>query len=121
MWCHILVFGMPVLGLGLFFILPWEQALPLYGGIVLLSVILYRETATALRLQVQTGREGMVGMQGLALTNIRSEGLIRIRGETWKAVAADPIAKGEIVRVLRVDGIRAVVERGAGPTGGETG
>lgn len=121
MWCHILVFGMPVLGLGLFFVLPWEQALPLYGGIVLLSVILYRETARALRLPVQTGREGMVGMQGLALTDIRWEGLVRIRGETWKAAAADPIAKGETVRVLRVDGIRAVVESAARPTGGETG
>lgn len=111
MWCHVLLFALPVLGLALFFILPWGQALPVYVAIVLLSIVLYRETARVLRLPVQTGPEGMEGIEGFALTDIRWEGVVRVRGETWKAVSREPIAAGEKIRLLRVEGVRAVVER----------
>ena len=38
---HNLLLFLPLLALGLFFVLPWQGALPLYGIILIISVIGY--------------------------------------------------------------------------------
>ncbi len=54
MWCH-LPLALPVLGLVLFLVLPWPVAAPLYGVVVIASVLVYRLLLQALRLPVKTG------------------------------------------------------------------
>jgi membrane-bound ClpP family serine protease len=36
--------------------------------------------------------------------------MIRIHGELWRAVAAQPVAEGKPVRVLKIEGLKLYVE-----------
>jgi membrane-bound ClpP family serine protease len=36
--------------------------------------------------------------------------MIRIHGELWRAISAQPVAEGKSVRVLRFDGLKLYVE-----------
>jgi membrane-bound serine protease (ClpP class) len=47
-----------------------------------------------------TGAEGIVGQQGLAVTDINPEGTIRFRGQTWKARSGEPIPANTKVEVI---------------------
>jgi membrane-bound serine protease (ClpP class) len=70
-------------------------------------------TALAVRarsLPVATGAQGMTGLAGVALTELQPEGLIRVRGETWKARAARGVAAGGAVRVTGMKGLELSVE-----------
>ncbi|NIA31702.1 MAG: nodulation protein NfeD, partial [Actinobacteria bacterium] len=58
-----------------------------------------------------TGREGMIGEKGVAITAINPEGDINVHGEIWKATSDERIRKGEKVRVLAVDGLEVKVAK----------
>ena len=66
----------------------------------------------ALRRKPVTGREGLVGERGVAVTDLPSrEGRIFVHGEYWAAEADERIEKGAPVVVDRVDGLRLRVHR----------
>jgi len=66
----------------------------------------------ALRRKPITGREGLVGERGVAVTDLPSrEGRIFVHGEYWAAEADERIEKGAPVIVDRVDGLRLRVHR----------
>jgi len=48
------------------------------------------------------GREGMVGEIGTARTDIAPAGRVFVHGELWQAESAEPIARGEKVKVIAV-------------------
>ncbi len=60
-----------------------------------------------------TGKEGLIGEIGTALTAIPAggEGDVRVWGEIWHAGADTDIAEGEAVRVVAVNGLRMRVEK----------
>ena len=64
------------------------------------------------RYRVQGGAEGMIGERAVVLEECDPEGLVRVRGEVWKALAATgaPLAPGERARVCAVVGLRVTVE-----------
>lgn len=52
----------------------------------------------------------LLGEQGVAVSDLAPEGVVRVRGEQWTAVAAEGnVRAGEKVRVLSVDGMRLEV------------
>lgn len=62
-------------------------------------------------LPVVTGMEALQGALGVAESDLDPAGLVRVGGEPWSAATAGgPIAKGERVRVRRVDSVRLIVE-----------
>lgn len=64
------------------------------------------------RRQFFSGREGMVGERGTAVTAIDGEGRVFVHGEYWNAFAGEPIAAGEKVEVVRLaDNLRLEVRR----------
>jgi len=73
------------------------------------------------RNRVRTGTEGMVTERGRAWNDLRPEGKVFVHGELWDAVAEAPVAKGERVEVVAVDGmtlrVRGLGESVSGPTG----
>jgi membrane-bound serine protease (ClpP class) len=57
------------------------------------------------------GQEALIGEEGVAVWGLSPEGLVRARKETWPARSVGPpIAQGAPVRVVRVEGIRLIVE-----------
>jgi membrane-bound serine protease (ClpP class) len=57
-----------------------------------------------------TGAEAMVGEETEALTDIGEDGKVFIRGEYWSAMSEKPIKKGAKVKIVKVEGLRLIVE-----------
>jgi membrane-bound serine protease (ClpP class) len=108
-----LLFGMlilfprdvPAFHVPLSFVLPLAIAV---GGVMSFFVVL---VARAQRTPVATGTQGMVGEEGRAATAVAPEGKVYVHGELWDARSASPVAAGDAVRVLAVEGARVVIEK----------
>ena len=114
--CHLILFA-PVLVLPLFWLLPLNLALPIFGVVVGLTALVAWPVVVAWRRPQITGAEGMLGARGEALTELNPHGLIRCQGEVWSATADEPIPGGERVRVVAVDRLHARVARHAPKNG----
>jgi membrane-bound serine protease (ClpP class) len=68
-------------------------------------------TVKAHRQQVTTGREGMIGEVGIALTNLNPSGQVHVHGEIWQARSDMPVEKDQPVKVLAVNGLQVKVEK----------
>lgn len=71
-----------------------------------LLFIIVRLAYKATRRKVTTGKEGLIGEEGEARTDLTPKGTIYVHGEYWTARASDgsTIKKGEKVRVEKVSG-----------------
>lgn len=94
----------PLFELSLWVILPAAGATALFFGFVMAKAL------GAQRARTTTGSEGLVGETGEARTDLDPDGTVFLHGEIWSATAAGAIAKGDRVRVVRVDGLRVTVE-----------
>jgi membrane-bound serine protease (ClpP class) len=59
---------------------------------------------------VATGSQGLLGEIGSASTDLKPDGTVFVHGETWTATSPRPVKRGQRIRVVRVDGLRLVVE-----------
>jgi membrane-bound serine protease (ClpP class) len=76
------------------------------------SVWLFVFTTHALARQKTAGLPSMVGTRGRAASALKPDGMVKIKGELWGAVARQgDIAAGENIRVVGEDGLKLVVER----------
>jgi membrane-bound serine protease (ClpP class) len=77
-----------------------------------LTVFLMRLVLRSRKWKSATGREEMLSEQGIVVSPILSgaEGMIRIHGELWRAVSAQPVPEGKPVRVLKIEGLKLYVE-----------
>ena len=64
-----------------------------------------------LRTKVTTGKEGITGEVGIAVTTIDPEGQVKIHGEYWKAESEQKIKKNEKIIVVKVDNLLLIVEK----------
>ncbi len=77
-----------------------------------LTVVLMRLVLRSRKWKSATGTEELIGTQGVVVSSMigGAEGMIRIHGELWRAVSAQPVPAGKPVRVLRVEGLKLYVE-----------
>jgi membrane-bound serine protease (ClpP class) len=80
--------------------------------VALLTVFLMRLVLKSRSWKTTTGREEMIGSEGIVTTALPAagEGMIRVHGELWRAAASAPVPAGAQVRVLRVEGLKLFVE-----------
>ena len=102
MWCHILL-ATPLMGLGLFFLLPFYWALALYALLVIASLLLYYKIIESLRAPVMTGSSALVGQ--VVTTN--ADGSVQWHGERWMAA---PKLPNQRVRIVGLRGLQLEVE-----------
>lgn len=57
-----------------------------------------------------TGKEGMVGEEGKAVTDVNEDGKVYIKGVYWNASSDKPVEKGRAVRIVKVEGLKIKVE-----------
>jgi membrane-bound serine protease (ClpP class) len=80
-------------------------------GIVSFFAVVVRAVVAARRMPKTAGFEGMVGEEGVAVDDLAPRGRVRARRETWTAESAGPaIQAGSTVRILRLEGLRLIVE-----------
>src|SRR5437667_1704380 len=87
--------------------------LPIVLGLGGIGIFLTRLALASQRRGPVTGAAGMIGEVGKALTAIEpgKTGRVATHGETWTAIAEEPIAEGDRVLVTRVDGLTLTVRK----------
>ena len=107
-----MIFGMlilidspdPAVQIGLYTALA--LTMPFAAIVIILMIALLR----SLRQKVATGNQGMVGLIGVADSEVSRRGRVKVRGEYWAARSASPIAPGKTVKVLAVEDLALQVE-----------
>jgi membrane-bound serine protease (ClpP class) len=89
----------------------WAVIIPVVGASALLFIVTLTIAIRAFRSRVDTGREGLIGLNGEARTDIGEKGQVFVHGEIWSAWSETPIAKGEKISVQAVDGLRLKVTK----------
>jgi membrane-bound serine protease (ClpP class) len=76
------------------------------------AVFLMRLVLRSRKWKTATGREEMVGLQGIAASALTAgvEGMVHVHGELWRAQSSQPVEKGKNVRVMKVEGLKLYVE-----------
>lgn len=88
-----------------------------FGVFVLLGILLMFTTRKALEKRLvkkeKTNLDRIVGMKGVVTENIDELciGEVKVDGKYWSATALVPLQKGEVVRVLKIKGVKVEVER----------
>jgi membrane-bound serine protease (ClpP class) len=80
----------------------------------LLTIFLVRLVLVAHRKKSVTGRSGMLGATGRAISEIHESGRVMIHGEYWTAHSGVPVPQGARVRVVGVEGLDLEVEKEEG-------
>jgi membrane-bound serine protease (ClpP class) len=73
-------------------------------------IILLYALIQSFRQKAATGSAGMIGLIGVADSDILAAGRIKVRGEYWQARSSAPIAAGKQVRVIGIDNLQLQVE-----------
>jgi membrane-bound serine protease (ClpP class) len=91
---------------------PWLTLVLVVAGTVLFMVSGMTSMLRARFSTATIGRESMIGEMGRAATGIAPEGTVTLKGGVWRARTnrATPIASGDPVRVVAVDGLLLEVE-----------
>lgn len=94
------------------FAISW---ITLLAGIIGISVSMISGMPSMIRTRFGTptiGREWMIGSMGEAAEDIRKEGVVVVDGAPWKARVnrTTPIAKGDPVRVVAIEGLYLEIE-----------
>jgi membrane-bound serine protease (ClpP class) len=100
----------PFLKLSLYLILPTAVVTALFFTFIMgLAYKAYRRKPV-------TGMEGLLGMEGVAVTNIdRKGGIVSIHGERWSAYSEEAIQKDDAVVVEGLRGLKLKIHK---PKGG---
>lgn len=81
----------------------------LVGGIAAASaaflIVLVGMLVRGRRRPVVSGREEMIGANGVALEDFSGEGWARVHSENWRVRAAAPVRKGQKLRVTAIEGL----------------
>jgi membrane-bound serine protease (ClpP class) len=88
--------------------------LPLVGGVIGVVLLMLAGLPATVRSRFSTptiGRESMIGEVGEAVAALDPEGVVRVREALWPARTnrATPLAVGDAVRVVGIDGARLEV------------
>lgn len=112
--CH-LILAIPLLALPVFWLLPPSAAIPLYGAALAVSAGVYALAFQAMRRPVCTGTDALLHAVGV-VREVRVKALtIWVNSELWSAEDSDePVAVGDAVEVLAVDGLTLLVRKTAG-------
>jgi len=76
------------------------------------TVVTYRMGSRALRRKPVHGLTAMLGSKGKVVSPLVPDGMVRIKGELWKAKSASGrMDAGEEVTVVRQDGLKLIVRK----------
>ena len=102
------VWGLPRLGIHI----PFWILISVMVSWVIFTVTTYRMGSRALRRKPVHGLTAMLGSEGRVVSPLIPEGMVRIRGELWKAKSlSGRIDSGEKIAVIGQDGLKLTVRK----------
>jgi membrane-bound serine protease (ClpP class) len=105
---YVAVYGITFIGLAS----GDEEALAatLFIIALIMALILYAGVKAQFR-RVKTGKEALIGARGVATTDLKPKGEVRVMSEFWEATAKDAtIDAGQEVEVVGMEGMTLVVK-----------
>ena len=105
---YVAIYGITFIGLGA----GGEEALAATLFIVATIIILiFAAGFKAQFRRVKTGKEALIGARGVATTDLKPKGEVRVMSEFWEATAKEAtIAAGQEVEVIGMEGMTLVVK-----------
>ncbi len=91
--------------------IPFITIVVVVGTTATFFSVIVGAAARTMRRRPVSGQEGMVGEIGLAVDRLDPIGTVRVQGTFWNARSHTPIAAGEPVRVVHVEGLKLTVEK----------
>ncbi|HUI46441.1 MAG TPA: nodulation protein NfeD [Nitrospirota bacterium] len=91
--------------------ISWAVIVPVVALSALLFIVTVGLAVRVHREKADTGKEGMIGLEGQAKTDIRESGQVFLRGEFWNAWSDEPIKKGDKVKVEAIEGLKVKVKK----------
>jgi len=90
--------------------IAWQVigTMALAGSLLLLAIVSF--AVRARRRPVVSGAEGLLREEARAVESFDRQGLVQVHGETWSAVTRVPVAAGQRLRIVRVNGLTLEVE-----------
>ena len=90
--------------------IPWQLIVGVTAASVGLLLVVLNFAMRARHRPVVSGPEQMLGKTGEVLTDTDGGVFARIHGEVWKVRANAPLGRGQMVRVVGIDGLVLAVE-----------
>ena len=90
--------------------IAWELigTMALLGALLLITIVTFAMRA---RRQPQvSGDLAMLAEPAEAIETFDREGMVRVRGELWRATTLRPVQAGQHLRIVKIDGLTLVVE-----------
>lgn len=84
---------------------------PAIGLLIVFFLLALPAALSAQSRRVSTGRDGMVGARGTAVSDLEPRGRIYAHGEYWNATADEELPAGVEVEIVSVDGMMLRVRR----------
>ena len=109
----ILMLFLPILGLVLFLVLPFSQALPAYLIVLAFSIFIGALVIRTLRRSRGSNPFTMVGQPAEVINWKNGEGQVQCRGEIWPARSGtgESFGRGDKVTVTELRGMTLLVKR----------
>lgn len=89
---------------------PLGVIIPIAVAVGIIVTFLLSLVVASARLKPTTGREGLIGQEGSAVTDINPEGRVFLLGEYWNAKSERAITKGEKIQVVKIENLCLTVE-----------
>lgn len=113
---HVFHLAMLAIGVAAFFIVPATAAIPIFVVLTGVAVATFVTVRRAVRLPARTGIESLAGDAATVVEWQGDGGLVRHRGEIWRAEAPSALAPRARVRIVAADGtLLRVRQDDAGP------
>jgi membrane-bound serine protease (ClpP class) len=90
--------------------ISWSVILPVVAMAAFFTLFIVGMGLRAMKSRPLTGREGMVGLIGVAKTALAPQGQLSVHGELWEAVSEQPLQPGDQAEVTRVEGLKLYVK-----------
>lgn len=101
---HALHLAMVLAGVAAFLVAPLPVAIPIFAAMSGLAIASFVAVRRTLRLPPKTGSESLIGDIGTVVEWQQDTGLIRHRGELWRATGMGAFEPRVRVRIVQVEG-----------------
>ncbi len=92
--------------------ISWYIILAVALFFIAFAFVMHRMLVPLFRKKIMTGREALLGREGEVVQPLSPQGLVRLKGEYWKAKSSGEILeKGIIVEVTGLEGLTLIVRR----------